>query len=354
MPFKRPTPTEIQQRISAEIDIALTGADPRLRNSVENVIARVVTLASHEQFGYISWAALQILPDTAEAEFLERHANLWGITRKDATYATGSVVFTGTNATVIPAGTVLKRADGAEFTTNADVTITAGTATATVTASTAGAAGNTAEASKLTMAAPAAGVQTSVTVSAPGLSAGADTESDDSLRARIIARIQKPPHGGAAHDYETWALEVSGVTRAWVYPEQLGVGTVEVMFVMDNKDGTIIPDATEVEAVQAYIDSQRPATADALVAAPTPVAVDFEVHIKPATLIIQNAIKAELEDFFKREAVPGGTLYLSRIDEAISTAAGEFSHILITPNASVVSAFGELSVLGDVTFEEML
>lgn len=354
MPFNRPTPTDILQRIHAEIDIALPGSDPRLRNTVENVIARVVTLASHEMFGYLAWAALQILPDTADAEFLERHAGLWGIPRKAATAATGSVIFAGTNGTVVPSGTILKRTDGAEFATVADVTIAGGSATATVLASDVGANSNTVAGSKLAMTAPVAGVQASVTVAAPGLSAGADIESDDSLRSRILARIQKPPHGGAAHDYETWALEVAGVTRAWVFPEQLGAGTVLVMFVMDGKEDSLIPDETEVEAVQNHIDSQRPVTADVSVAAPTPVAVDFEIHIKPNTTVIQNAVKAELEDFFRREAIPGGILYLSRITEAISAAAGEFSHVLITPDESITRTFGQLSVLGEITFEEML
>lgn len=354
MPFNRPTPTDILQRIQAEIDILLPGADARLRHSVEGVIARVLTMASHEMHGFIAWAVLQILPDTAEAEYLERHASLWGISRKTATAATGAITFTGTNGTVIPAGTQLKRPDGTEFITDAEVTVAGGNAIAQVTAVVAGAASNTATASKLNLSAPIAGLQNAATVNAPGLSGGTDIETDDSLRGRIIARIQQPPHGGAAHDYVTWATAVPGVTRAWVYPQQLGIGTVMVIFVMDDKVGTIIPDVNEIADVQDYIDTQRPATADVTVAAPTPVPVDFEIHIQPFNSIIQAAITAELQDFFRREAIPGGTLYLSRIKEAISAAAGEFAHVLVSPAANVVSDFGDLSTLGVITFEEML
>jgi uncharacterized phage protein gp47/JayE len=78
---------------------------------------------------------------------------------------------------------------------------------------------------------------------------GSDEESTDELRARLLARLQNPPHGGNATDYEAWAKEVSGVTRAWSYPLELGAGTVTVRFVRDD-DASPIPDAGEVAAVQ--------------------------------------------------------------------------------------------------------
>lgn len=353
MPFNRPTPAELLQRIQAEIEISLPTSDPRLRYSVENIIARVLAMVSHEMHGHISWVSKQILVLTADVEFIDLHADTYKISRKAATAARGAVTFTGTNATVIPAGTTVKRSDGAEYTTDVEVTVALGVAVASVTAAAAGAVGNTAAASKLTLVSPIAGLQNTATVNAPGLSAGTDEEDDESLRARVLDRIQQPPHGGAAHDYATWAKEVAGVTRVWVYPEQLGLGTVQVLFVMDDKAGTIIPDSTEVETVQEYIDEKRPVTADVTVTAPTAAPVNFEIHISPNTSLVQQAIQAELLDFFKREAEPGGTLYLSRIREAISTAAGEFAHVLVAPAVNIVSDFGDLPVLGTITFEAM-
>ena len=70
-------------------------------------------------------------------------------------------------------------------------------------------------------------------MAAGGLAAGSDAETDESLRARVLRRIQKPPQGGAGYDYVAWALEVPGVTRAWVYPAEMGLGTVTVRFVRD-------------------------------------------------------------------------------------------------------------------------
>lgn len=354
MPFNRPTPQDILQRIEAIIDVELPGADARLRGSVENIIARVLAMASHDMHGHIAYAARQIFVSTAEVENLDREAGEYGMSRKAAQAASGSVTFTGAAASVIPAGTLLRRADGVEFSTTAEVSVVGETATAAVTAVTAGAAGNAVAGAKLTLVSPIAGVQAAVTAAAPGLSGGADIETDEALRGRILTRKRQPPHGGADFDYIEWAKEMPGVTRAWVYRHQLGVGTVMVFFVMDDKAVTLIPDENEVLAVQTHLDSVRPTTAEVYAVAPTPLEVDFQIHVRPNTSLVRSAITAELRDFFRREAVPGGTIYRSRIIEAISAAAGEFAHVLLEPAGNVVSEFGEIAVLGDLTFEEML
>lgn len=348
MPFNRPTPNDILNRLEVELNAAFPGADSKLRHSVEAVLARLTAMAAHEMFGFLDWLADQILPDTAEEEFLIRHGGLWRILRKAAGAAEGTITFTGTDGGAVPAGSILRRADNVEYSLDADVTIAGSTGTGTVTCLTPGASGNAGAGVKINLISPVMGVQSQASVILIG--GGTDVESIEELRGRIIARIQKPPQGGAAHDYEAWALEVPGVTRAWPYPLQYGLGTVGVTFVMDNKAGTIIPDAGEVASVQTHIDAVRPVTADVIVFAPVAVPVDFEIHLTPNSLAVQNAIKAELEDFFRREAIPGGTLYISRIREAISTAAGEFDHVLVTPNANIVMTFGQMPVTGTFTW----
>jgi uncharacterized phage protein gp47/JayE len=350
MPFSRPTLSELIDRAASDIETRLPGTDARLRRSNLNVLARVHAGAVHGLYGYLDWLALQLMPDTAEAEHLARWASIWGVTRKAAAAATGNVTFSGTNGTVISAGTLIQRADGAQFTTDAEGTISAGSATVAVTASVAGADGNTAASTSLTLVSPIAGINTTATVAAGGLSGGSDEEDDDSLRERLISRIQQQPHGGADFDYETWALEVAGVTRAWVYPQELGLGTVTVRFVRDD-DVSIIPDAGEVAAVQAYIDARRPVTAAVTVAAPTAVPLDFEISgLNPNNTTVKAAIEAELEDLLRREAEPGGTILISHIREAISVAAGEYDHVLVSPSANVTHTTGQLATMGTITW----
>lgn len=350
MPFDRPDPQEILRRIEAEIDIALPGADARLRRSVEGVIARVLAMASHELYGYLEWISQQILPDTAEQEYLERHASLWGIARRPASHASGIVQFSGTDGSIVPAGSILVRNDEAAYTLTADIVFAAGVGSGPVVAAIAGASGNADAGTRLRLSSPVAGVVSDGSAVAPGLTGGADQEGDDLLRTRVIERIRQPPHGGASFDYDTWAKEIPGVTRVWGFPTQYGPGTVAVTFVMDDKIGTIFPSAGEVAVVQSHIDFKRPVTADVTVFAPVAMPVNLEIHLNPNTIAVQNAIRDEIADLFRREASPGGTLYLSRIREAISTAGGEFDHILVAPAANVVAPFGQIPVPGNYVF----
>lgn len=353
MPFQRPTLTEIIDRDLADMSSRVVGVDGAvLRRSVLGVIARTLAGASHELHGHLDYLARQIIIDTAEVEYLERWASVWGVQRRAAEFAVGSVTFTGTNGSVIPEGTLVQRQDGAQFETTAEATIASGTATAAVQAVTAGAAGNTAAAVTLSLVQPVSGVQSAATVAAGGLTNGSDTEDDDSLRARLLARIQEPPHGGAAHDYIAWALEVPGVTRAWVYPMEMGPGTVTVRFVRDN-DASPIPDAAEVAAVQAHIEEVRPVTAEVFVVAPVAVPLNLTIQIAPDTTAIRAAIEAEIRDLMQREAEPGGTILVSHLREAISIAPGEFDHVLVSPAANVTHTAGQLAVLGTITWQAL-
>ncbi|WVR18344.1 baseplate J-like protein [Bordetella phage PY223] len=349
MAFQRPTLTEIIDRTFSDLTSRLNLQGALLRRSVVGVLARVLAGTSHMLHGHLEWIAKQAIPDTAD-EWLPRWASIWGIARKEAEFASGNVSFVGTiNGTIIPSGTIVKRSDGVEYETQSDATVSAGAATATVRALQAGSAGNTNAGTALALVFPIAGVNSAATAAAGGITNGSDVEGDDSLRARMLARIQQPPHGGADFDYKAWALEVPGVTRAWVYPLHLGPGTVGITFVRDN-DTPIIPDPAEVQAVQDHIDALRPVTAEAVVFAPVAEPLDFTISVTPATAAIKAAIEAELRDLLARESEPGGTLYLSRINEAISIAAGEFDHTLVSPSADVVKATGHLAVMGAITW----
>ena len=348
MPFARPSPSEIRDRMAAEIAVVLPGADARLRRSMEEVLVRAIGIASHELHGHIEWAALQILPDTAEDEVLARHAAIWGLTRIAATAATGSVTFTGTAGAVVPANTELRRGDDARYLLAADVTIGGGgTGSGSVTARVAGAAGNSAAGVALQLVAPVAGVQPSAVVAAGGLAAGADAEGDAALRARLLQRIQTPPAGGAAADYVTWALAVAGVEKVWVYPNWLGAGSVGVAFVTT---GGAIPAAPLVAAVQAALDLRRPVTAAVTVFAPATQAVALTIDLAVDTAAIRAAVLAELADFFVREAEPGGVIRVSRISAAISAALGEVAHLLVAPAADITLPAGTIATLGTVTW----
>lgn len=349
MPFNRPSMPEIVERVATDIESRLPGTDARLRRSNLGVLGRVLAAVSHGLHGFIAYIARQVIPDTAEGEFLERWASIWIEGRTAATPAQGSVQLTGLNGVTIPAGTLLQRSDGAAFEIGTAVTIAAGVATAAVTAQTPGATGNTLSGTRLALAAQIMGVGAQALVLGDGITGGADPESDDGLRERMLFRIRKPPQGGADFDYEAWAREVAGVTRVWVKPLYLGDGTIAVFFVRDG-DASMIPDAGEVAAVQAYIDARRPVTAIVTALAPTPLVVNMTISVTPDSTEVRAAVEQTLSDVFRRDAEPGGTLLISHLREAVSVSLGEIDHTIDVPGGNVIAGPGEMPVIGAITW----
>ncbi len=348
MPFQRPDLSTLVTRTQADTAARLTGVDPALRRSLVGVLSAVRAGSVHGLYGYLDWLAKQLMPDTAELEHLERWASIWlQENRKAATAATGQASFTGLNGSAIPTGTLLLRADGLEYATTEEVLVAAGAATVPVQAVAAGVAGNADPGILLSLVSPVSGVQPQATATA-GLTGGADAETDDSLRARLLLRIRKPVRGGALDDYVTWALTVPGVTRAWASAKELGANTVTLRFVMDGTYSDGIPLAEDVATVQAVLDANRPVAAEPYAVAPIPKPLGLSIRLTPDLASVRAAVEAELRDMLLAEAVPGGTILISHIREAISTALGETDHVLLSPTEDVVCATGELAVVGDI------
>ncbi len=350
MAWSRPSLSTLIKRNESDIETSLPGVNAKVRRTNLNVIAKLIAGTAHGLYGYIAYIAKQILPDTADTAYLDRQASMWlSVPRKAASYAVGSVNIDGTNDTIIPAGTILVRAGGAEYATDAETTIAGGTVAAAITALEAGQVGNVDAGTTLTLTSPIAGITSTATVGGSALTGGADQEINESLRARVLNRIQEPPHGGASNDYTAWALEVAGVSRAWVYPQELGAGTVTVRFVRDD-DTSLVPDAAEVASVQDYIDARRPVTADVNVVAPVAAPLNFSIALTPNNASVQAAVEAELRDLTLRESIPSGTILLSHIREAISIAAGETDFDMSAPTENVTTATGEMATFGVITW----
>ena len=325
-------------------------------NSVLRVLSDAQGGLCHLTLQYIDWLALQLLPDTAETEWLDRHGAIWlvnsdgSVGRKQATFASGSATFTGVDGALVPLGTQLSGAVGYE--TTADVTIGTGPTEAPVRALDPGIIGNADSGQSLGLTNILPNVDGTATVVT--MTGGVDTESDADLRARILHRIQNPPMGGATADYVTWALAVPGVTRAWAAPEQ-GVGTMTVRFLMDDlradDDGWPTPD--DVQTVATYIDQMRPVTVkDCYVLAPIKQFVDVSIaHLMPNTVSVAGAIEASLQKMLHQLAAPGQTIYAAWISYAIMNAPGVQSFQLLTTADCVMPSLGHMAVLGTILYD---
>lgn len=360
MPFVRPTLAELVDRVRGDIRGRLEIGGQLLRRAMADVLGTVWAGAVHLLYGYLDWLSRQLFADTAESAALLRRAALYGITPAPAVFATGNVTATGTNGTVIsgdPAtGTILRLDSVTSYRVQSSQTIASGTATLPVKAVLAGATANVPSGTPLTFETPIAGVNSTATVATGGIAGGVDAESTESLRTRYKLRLQEPPEGGADQDYEAWALAAAAfVTRVWVYPNELGLGTVVVRFVEDNNVSSIFPGSGDVATVQAYINGQRPIAAAVTVEAPTQLTVTPSIHLASDTTAARAAVTAELVDLFKRVAVPGdgagrGTVLLSAIRTAIGSATAPNDYSMASPSADVVPTLGQLATLGTITW----
>src|SRR5262245_4158545 len=285
MPWETPTLREVRSLVRDAIRGSLPGADAAVPNSVLRVLSDAQGGLCHLNLQYIDWLALQLLPDTAETEWLDRHGFIWLVNadntvgRKGPTLAAGSVNFTGTPGIVVPNGTRLSSAD-IEYETTQQIILDVLPTPATVRAIDAGSAGNQVAGANLDMVTAIPGVDGTTEVIV--MTGGTDEETDDELRTRVLLRIRNPPMGGAAHDYVQWTLAVPGVSRAWCGPLEMGMGTVTVRFMCDElratgdpmTDGFPLPQ--DIDAVTAYLDSVRPvAIKDIFIESPIPEPINF-------------------------------------------------------------------------------
>lgn len=370
MPYSRPTLTDISQAALQDVQAAkLPGVDGLLPFAVLRVLCWALAGLAYEHYGYQDWIALQAVPFTAQDEYLTGWAGLKGITQKPATSAVLQATFTGTGTTTIPAGTAMSTLDGAVFKTTAAASVSNGTVTVNVIAAVAGSAGNYTSQTQITLQGAIAGINASGTV-ASLVTAGADEETQDAFRTRMLAAYANPPQGGAASDYVEWAEAVAGVTRAWVNPNGYGAGSVVVYVMFDaaeaaynhgfpiGTDGsatseTRYPHATGDQLTVANVlFSERPATA--LVIVCSPVATPVNVSILCASAFSsaqQQAVAGALQDLFVRIGSPLGTaIYPSDLVTAITSVSGVPSFSITVPASDFVVPIGGLPTLGTVNY----
>ncbi len=162
----------------------------------------------------------EILPDEA-VELLDRHATVHGLVRRAAVPAELSVSVTGTPSTTVSITLPARMSSpgGAVFSCqSASVDLDgSGDGTITVLADEAGAAGSLAVGTVLTWQSAPSGLDPTGEVTEVTTS-GEDIESDDALRARILARLRQRPGSGNVEDWIDWCESVDGVEEAYVYP----------------------------------------------------------------------------------------------------------------------------------------
>lgn len=360
MSFVIPTAATLSQQMRAAIKAAIPASDPLIWPNNLYFVTKTFALLMHHFYGRLEYVRRQARTVTADDSSLDDHGlDAGGLTRNTATYALGDAAVPTTIGAVIPTQTKLLRADNVEFQTAGDYTAIAASTTVRVRAADQGKLGNTEGGTVLTLETPIAGVG-AFTVASDGLRGGADTESAQSFRQRILDRKRNPPHGGSPAEYKGWAREVTGVSRVFPKRASPGPGSVTVVFMMDDVYSDGIPSATDEAIVLEHLEEVAPANADIFAVGPVAVPINVSVAVVPDTARVRAQAQIELEAMFRRKsepAPPGGTFVFSRswIDEAISAAPEELRHSLTAPATDTTlvedSSGGlQIAVLGTVSF----
>lgn len=288
-------------------------------------------------YAHQAWVFRQAFPDLADADFMEKMANQRGLQRKAAIAAAGTVQFTGAEGTNVPQGQLVFTAQGVYASTTESVLIGVdGTAVVEAVASVPGAGGNLAANTPATVSSPPANIAANALILEMG--GGTDNEDDAGLLARLLLLLSDEAQGGNAVDYERWALEVSGITRVYVFDVRRGAGTVDIVPLTDAG----LPSTIQLDAVQAIIDERRPvgmrSRFGAMALAPTAVLADVTADVTLAgsytLLATQDQLEAAIDEVF-RGLGPGETLVRSKLINAIMNVPGVVDVTLAAPAANV-------------------
>ncbi|NCE64671.1 baseplate J/gp47 family protein [Pseudoflavonifractor sp. 524-17] len=298
------------------------------------------------------WVARQCFPQTAQGEYLDRHAALRGLSRRGAARAQGTLCFLVDGASgsdlAVPLGTVCMTAGQMRFVTTQAGVLRAGTTSVTVPAEAAepGEAGNVPAETVLTMAVAPVGIRR-CSNPAPFLG-GMDEEEDEALRQRVLETFRRMPNGANAAFYEQGAMSFEQVAAAQVIPRPRGKGSVDV--VVSTLDG--VPDQNLLAQLEEYFQARREIAVDVKVKAPVPRTVDLTIKVRPAEgytqAEAQQAVRRAVEGWFDGRRL-GKSVLRAEVSSLVFGQEEVGNCAVTAPAGDMALAVGELPRLGQLT-----
>lgn len=398
MALVTPTTQAVANNIIGQLETAISQTIPLLPKSFSRVLAKVLAAVYIVLYKYAGFSLLQQFVSTASFEETEVNGTIirplveWGRLGNvgdplAATQAQLTLSVTVINQVGSLAGgtQLLYAPTGVVYLTNAAVLLNAATVTVTATASSdqdggdgAGAIGNLQPGQILQFAGSPPNVATNATVTGSAV-VGAEGETEDEYRARVLRRFQRRPQGGAYADYQAWGTEVAGVRNVFPYTGN-NPGEVDVYVeVDDGPDG--IPTTPQLDAVSDAIEfdpNEAPSPTGRATRRPANAAVNvlpitrtgFDIDITGFDAADPTAVLASIElgvDEFLRSREPYivGLSSLPRLDRVTQGAVGGVVNDVAESNGATVASVtlrrlgiviteytltrGELAKLGTIT-----
>ncbi|WP_064116776.1 baseplate J/gp47 family protein [Pseudomonas fluorescens] len=333
MPYSSPSLEVILGNILRDIRNLQAEAD--IGTDSDNYVRSAVTAAAIEGlYQKIGWVFRQIFPDTADEAEVIHAAAIRGVPRKDQVAATGTVALKGTAGVTLLIGATLRHVvSGETFITQSDVTLGPdGSGTVVIKAQTLGSALNKLT-GELIVTSPPLGMDSTAILVGETIG-GLDQEKVESVLARLLEIMQKPPAGGAVYDYVRWAKEVDGVTDVLPLPKRRGAGTVDLVIT----SGSGLPSTEVIAACLEHVLDQCSVIADVWVYVPTIRVVHSTAKVELASgyLLADVQIAAQVAyDALLGALKPREMLKRSQIEAMINNLAGVVDRSVTTPVANV-------------------
>lgn len=171
------------------------------------------------------------MPDTATGDDLVRQMAIVGLAPRGASPSTGSITLDASATTTIPAGAQLIDAQSQRFEVLTPGVYDPGDLiTIQATADSAGAASNHDAGDTLTWVAAPPYCNAKQIVATGGLDGGADAETEETSRARLLDRLQNPPGSGNWSQVNLEAEKSTPIVqKGFCYPAANGPGTLRAV-----------------------------------------------------------------------------------------------------------------------------
>ena len=204
MAFDIPTTQEIKDRNLANLESQLGQTAPINDKAFLRVLATLEAAGETSLYRLGIDRAMQCLALTATGAGLDIVGQEFGIIRKPAEAAILTITLPGDNGTVIPATVdYVGDSNKIRYFPESSVIITGGVATSNVTAETLGVIGNLNVSDTMTISFQIAGATTIATV-AVVVNIGAEEETDDAYRQRVLAAERIATGGGNNGDHKAY------------------------------------------------------------------------------------------------------------------------------------------------------
>lgn len=287
---------------------------------------------------------------TAEGIFLDYKCLEVGIERKQGEKAKGKVKFVGNSGLKINFNTVVVCDDLQYVTLHDKVIPDSGEIEIEIEAIDIGSKYNVLENSINRLGIPISGINSVTNVEK--IANGTDRESDEFLRKRYIEKAREQATSGNVYHYKQWALSISGIGQAKVYPLADGVGTVKVILVGSN--GQAVSEEKIKEVID-YIELNRPIGASVTVANAIPKKINITANIQKSNLveidIIKKQLKEKIIEYISDVNLNSNKISYGKIASIFYDTNGiqDYSNLRINDiSDSITILDDEIAVLGDV------